>query len=336
MASAGVSEALLLEQSWAPVCLGGLQLLAKSCFKDTAYRLLLSDMQFVWEEEVNTAAIQERAQELNRRLRAPVSAFFTHLCKVACPRLTGCGEDEDSADSAEFSSLQCSQDRLDIRLKSELAGVPFYWEFRCTPASVAVVCSHFVRPLLAVSMVLQRQVGELGTLLARKDTEIQDYKESGAELSRARLKTEVFDEQSYRETFITQVLPQVCAAQDGLGFDADLQELYTAVTAQSSSRKRKRSDSHDPGERGPDRSPKNHSVPESQPLGESLRCSAAPGVDLGAALGPKESSSARPEPGTRQVEFESIQSQQTAPPSTAPSDRPSSRPRKKKAVGLFR
>ncbi|KAG9335566.1 hypothetical protein JZ751_004470 [Albula glossodonta] len=209
MASVGVSEALLLEQSWAPVCLGGLQLLAKSCFKDTAYRLLLSDMQFVWEEEMNTAAIQERAQvnqsgqELNRRLRAPVSAFFTHLCEVACPRLAG-------ADSAEFSSLQCSQDRLDIRLKSELAGVPFYWEFRCTPASVAVVCSHFVRPLLAVSMVLQRQVGELGTLLARKDTEIQDYKESGAELSRARLKTEVFDEQSYRETFITQAWCDCC------------------------------------------------------------------------------------------------------------------------------
>lgn len=62
MASVGVSEDLLLEQSWVPVCLGGVQLLAKSWFADTAYRLLLSDLQCVWEEEMDAAAIQDRAQ----------------------------------------------------------------------------------------------------------------------------------------------------------------------------------------------------------------------------------------------------------------------------------
>ncbi|XP_061082348.1 non-homologous end-joining factor 1 isoform X3 [Conger conger] len=236
MVSVGVSEDLLREQSWVPVCLGGVQLLAKSWFADTAYRLLLSDLQCVWEEEMDAAAIQDRAQDLNKRLRAPVSAFFSHLCTVACPRLTGGGggELEENVDPAEFSLLR-SHDCLEVRLKSELAGVPFYWEFRCTPAAVTVVCRHFVQPLLAVSRVLQRQVGELGALLSRKDAEIQDYKENGAELSRARLKTEVFEEQSYREGFIAQEQSSVVlwvrqrAAQLGQNLDPG-QQRFPSMT----------------------------------------------------------------------------------------------------------
>ncbi|XP_061082342.1 non-homologous end-joining factor 1 isoform X2 [Conger conger] len=325
MVSVGVSEDLLREQSWVPVCLGGVQLLAKSWFADTAYRLLLSDLQCVWEEEMDAAAIQDRAQDLNKRLRAPVSAFFSHLCTVACPRLTGGGggELEENVDPAEFSLLR-SHDCLEVRLKSELAGVPFYWEFRCTPAAVTVVCRHFVQPLLAVSRVLQRQVGELGALLSRKDAEIQDYKENGAELSRARLKTEVFEEQSYREGFIAQALPQVCAARDELAFDTELQELYTAVTAHRSGRKRKSSDSRAPG----DPLPKRQSPPEAPSR------STVPGAELGSAVGQAESRSAGPEPGPGSAEVP--QHDQTAPLNQAPSDRPVSRPRKKKALGLFR
>lgn len=96
------------------------------------------------------------------------------------------------------------------------------------------VCSQLVRPLLLMSRLLQRQVGQLGALLARKDTELQDYRDNGAVLSRGRLyvqrnkntlikhnihtcssrwcvcfaerlQTELFEEQSYRENFLTQV-----------------------------------------------------------------------------------------------------------------------------------
>lgn len=46
------------------------------------------------------------------------------------------------------------------------------------------MCAHLVRPLLAMSHLLQRQTEQLGNLLARKDAEILDYKENGATLSR--------------------------------------------------------------------------------------------------------------------------------------------------------
>lgn len=46
------------------------------------------------------------------------------------------------------------------------------------------VCAQLVRPLLAMSHLLQRQVKQLGGLLVRKDAEIQDFRENGATLSR--------------------------------------------------------------------------------------------------------------------------------------------------------
>lgn len=45
-------------------------------------------------------------------------------------------------------------------------------------------CAQLVRPLLAMSHLLQRQAMQLEDLLVRKDAEIQDYKENGASLSR--------------------------------------------------------------------------------------------------------------------------------------------------------
>lgn len=39
-------------------------------------------------------------------------------------------------------------------------------------------------PLLSMTQVLHRHVGELTALLLKKDAEIQDYKENGAVLSR--------------------------------------------------------------------------------------------------------------------------------------------------------
>lgn len=46
------------------------------------------------------------------------------------------------------------------------------------------MCRHLVRPLIGMSLALQHQVQELTSLLLRKDAEIEDYRESGATLSR--------------------------------------------------------------------------------------------------------------------------------------------------------
>lgn len=320
MEGGGASGKALLERPWLPVSISGCRLLAKSWFGGEEYRLLLTDLQCVWEERMESAAIQSRAQELNKRLRAPVEAFFSHLREVVQPFLTGNGGLGDGRD-AQMSLTRQEDGNINMRVKSELAGLPFYWEFHCTPAPVSVVCVQLVRPLLLMSQLLQRQVEELGGLLVRKDAEIQDYRENGATLSRERLQTEVFVEQTYREDFITKALPQVCS-EDSLRFDGDLQQLYTAVLTHGKTRKRKVSET-----RSADEDRAVHLPPS---LGDG---------DAGGEDGEQSRNRQEDTAGAKMVDRPAEQQQQSRPRPTGanPTERPSSsRPKKKKAVGLFR
>lgn len=76
-------------------------------------------------------------KELNRRLRASVEAFFSHLCEVVQPCLSGGGL---TGDKAQIFLTRQDNGNISVRLKSELAELPFYWEFHCSPAPVALVC----------------------------------------------------------------------------------------------------------------------------------------------------------------------------------------------------
>ncbi|KAF7207166.1 non-homologous end-joining factor 1 [Nothobranchius furzeri] len=237
-ASADPADDVLLKRPWLSVNISSCQLLSKTWFGETSYRVLLTDMHCVWEERMDAASIHSRAQELNPRLRASVGAFFSHLCEVAEPCLSG----RAGAAGCEVQVFLNRKDdeNIHVKLKSELAGLPFHWEFICSPAPVALVCVQLVRPLLVMSRLLQQQVEQLGGLLARKDAEIQDYRENGATLSRERLQTDVFESQTYRESFMSQTLPLLWSERsDALGFDSDLQQLYATVVAHRSSRKRK-------------------------------------------------------------------------------------------------
>ncbi|XP_068575435.1 non-homologous end-joining factor 1 [Cebidichthys violaceus] len=297
----GAPAEVLLQHPWLPVSISGVQLLTKSWFGETSYHILLTDVDCVWEERMDSAAIQKRAQELNRRLRAEAKAFFSHLCEVVQPCLTG--RDGRPGGEAQISLRRQEDGNISIKLKSELAELPFYWEFHCTPAPVTVVCGQLVRPLLEMSRLLQRQVEQLGGLLGRKDAEIQDYRENGAVLSRERLQTDVFEEKTYREDFMSKAPPLLRSEQtDVLGFDDDLQHLYAAVVARNA-RKRKPSE-------------------EQQPAAASSAggtVSSEPGEDAAAA-----------KMADRPAE------QQSLPVRSNPAERASSKPKKKKGVGLFR
>ncbi|XP_056287179.1 non-homologous end-joining factor 1 [Pseudoliparis swirei] len=304
----------LLQRPWLPVSIGGCRLLAKSCFGEAAYRLLLTDGSCVWEERMDSAAIQRRAQELNRRLRAKVEAFFSHLCEVAQPCLTG---SDGQADGETQISLTRQEDgNIAIKLKSELVGLPFYWEFHCTPAPVTVACAQLVRPLLAMSHLLQWQVEQLGSLLGRKDAEIQDYRENGAVLSRERLQTDVFVEKTYREDFMTKALPLLPADRSGpLGLDADLRRLYAVVVAHDNARKRSS---------------------DQRPAEEEEEADAAAssgGADPGAG-GPGDAAAAA-KMANRPAEQQVGPTEEKPRPVSRTAERASSKPKKKK-VGLFR
>ncbi|XP_014439717.1 non-homologous end-joining factor 1 isoform X3 [Tupaia chinensis] len=144
----------LLVQPWAWLQVAENTLLAKAYVTKQGYALLVSDLQKVWHEQVDTSVVSQRAK----------------------------------------------------------------------------VSQHLIRPLMGMSLALQCQVRELAALLRMKDLEIQDYQESGAVLSRDRLKTVPFEEHSFLEQFMAEKLPEACSIADGKPFIMNLQSLYMAVT----------------------------------------------------------------------------------------------------------
>ncbi|NWQ62370.1 NHEJ1 factor, partial [Neopipo cinnamomea] len=192
-------ESSLLTQPWASVRFGESDFLVKVCFRNTGYILLISDLSSVWYESADAEAVGQRSKELNKRLTVHVSSFLKHLCNLMCPLLAG------QQDSATTFSCNRSASGLILHVKSELSGLPFYWDFHCCPAPLEMVSRHLVRPLIRMNVALQYQVQELISLLLQKDAEIEDYRESGATLSRDRLWTEPFQEETFQQNFMAKV-----------------------------------------------------------------------------------------------------------------------------------
>ncbi|XP_045054203.2 non-homologous end-joining factor 1 isoform X2 [Desmodus rotundus] len=248
----------LLMQPWARLQLAENSLLAKAYITKQGYALLVSDLQEVWHEQVDASVVSQRAKELNKRLTAPPEAFLSHLDDLLRPLL----KDIDHPGKATFS---CD---------------------RVAGALILRVSQHLIRPLMGMSLALQCQARELAALLRMKDLEIQDYQESGATLSRDRLKTEPFEETSFLEQFMVEKLPEACSVGDGRPFVTNLQTLYTAVTRQEVQVRQKHEDTGDPQTSGsasphgtdgqllskledPVSSEPSHLVPEKGPTGTS-------------------------------------------------------------------
>ncbi|NXI43320.1 NHEJ1 factor, partial [Galbula dea] len=191
-------ENSLLTQPWASVCFNESAFIAKACFRDTGYILLISDLHSVWYESADTEAVAQRSKDLNKRLTVHVSSLLHHLCNLMCPLLAG------QPDATTSFSCHLAAGGLSLHVKSELSGLPFYWDFHCCSAPVEMVSRHLVRPLIWMSLVLRYQVQGLTSLLLRKDAEIEDYRESGATLSRDRLWTEPFQEETFQQNIMAE------------------------------------------------------------------------------------------------------------------------------------
>ncbi|XP_016052310.1 PREDICTED: non-homologous end-joining factor 1 isoform X2 [Miniopterus natalensis] len=208
----------LLMQPWAWLQLAENSLLVKAYVTKQGYALLVSDLHEVWHEQVDASVVSQRGKELNKRLTAPPEAFLCHLDDLLRPLL----KDIVCPGKATFS---CD---------------------RVAEALILRVSQHLIRPLMGMSLALQCQVRELATLLCMKDLEIQDYQESGATLSRDRLKTEPFEENSFLEQFMVEKLPEACSVGDGKPFVRSLQNLYMAVTKQEVQVRQKHQNAGDP------------------------------------------------------------------------------------------
>ncbi|XP_010566404.1 PREDICTED: non-homologous end-joining factor 1 [Haliaeetus leucocephalus] len=294
-------ESSLLTKPWASVCFGESAFLAKVCFRDTGYILLISDLSSVWYESADAEAVGQRSKELNKRLTVHVSSFLHHLCDLMSPLMAG------QLDTTTSFSCHHTAGGLSLHVKSMLSGLPFYWKFHCCPAPVEMVSRHLVRPLIRMSLALQYQVQKLTFLLLQKDAEIEDYRENGATLSRDRLQTEPFQEAVFQQNFMAESLPQICGVAEGQAFASALQQLYTAVTQQEAKQSRKR-----------------------QHSGEELQDTEGPT--------PAAETTGHPHPPPPSQEDETASSSEGTTPASSPAQKlrlPVAKAKPKKAKGLF-
>uniref|UniRef100_A0A8V5G1K9 Non-homologous end-joining factor 1 n=1 Tax=Melopsittacus undulatus TaxID=13146 RepID=A0A8V5G1K9_MELUD len=68
-------ESSLLTQPWASVCLGESTFLAKVCFRDTGYILLISDLSSVWYESADAEAVGQRSKVSVWKVQEPPFLF---------------------------------------------------------------------------------------------------------------------------------------------------------------------------------------------------------------------------------------------------------------------
>uniref|UniRef100_G3UTY7 Non-homologous end-joining factor 1 n=1 Tax=Meleagris gallopavo TaxID=9103 RepID=G3UTY7_MELGA len=65
-------ESRLLTQPWASVCFDESTFIAKACFGDTGYMLLISDLSGVWYESADTEAVGQRSKVSVWRVHGPL------------------------------------------------------------------------------------------------------------------------------------------------------------------------------------------------------------------------------------------------------------------------
>lgn len=64
-------ESSLLTQPWASVCFGESAFVAKACFRDTGYILLISDLSSVWYESADVEVVGQRSKVSVCKVQGP-------------------------------------------------------------------------------------------------------------------------------------------------------------------------------------------------------------------------------------------------------------------------
>jgi non-homologous end-joining factor 1 len=143
--------------------------------KEAGYRLLLWDAGAMWAESMDRGEVMDRMAALNCNLEAPSSLVLSHLSSIL------------TSPPTTFSEATPTVGGRTLLVSGSMSGLPFEWQFQFTRAPESLVEGELVGPLLAVLAELCRQRQALTGLLRRKDEEIQDYRASGATLSRREL-----------------------------------------------------------------------------------------------------------------------------------------------------
>ncbi|KAJ8307009.1 hypothetical protein KUTeg_015093 [Tegillarca granosa] len=180
---------------WQPITIDGESYLIKTKFTQDSYEILVTDLTNFWYEELDEKNLKKRVQKLNPSIEASVSRILDQI--------RNCLESPDNAEtnlSIGFKAeTDTEEDKMMLKLNSQLAGMPFTWHFIGKPAEKEMTSQHLIIPLMAMVGELMRRQGELVKVLETKDREIEDYKSQGVKTSRNNENNDDVDDGSLEE-----------------------------------------------------------------------------------------------------------------------------------------
>ncbi|XP_045209832.1 non-homologous end-joining factor 1-like [Mercenaria mercenaria] len=212
---------------WQPIRVDGSTYLLKYMFTTDSYKVLLTDLANFWHEELADQALQKRIKKLNPGIEAPVTRILDQIKGV----LDKTQDDPNTSIKLSFKREADSEERkVMLVLHSELAGMPFIWNFQCRPADKSMGSEHLILPLMAMVGELTRRQQELFKIIQGKDKQIEDYKSQGAKCTRKHIETPAFVETAFEMNMMTsKAFEQQIKGIELKTFDVKTQDLYRQI-----------------------------------------------------------------------------------------------------------
>lgn len=151
------------------------------------YVIYLTDMASLWCQQQTAAEIMKRCQDLNPLIESTSKGLIRQLRAMLA-------NNPESHNLHVDSNNQTAILKIESRLESN---IPFIWQFDLSLEKADQFRSFVIRPLLAMLSEAASIEDELCNIIRSKDKQIDDYKASGASVSRRHLETKEFNAEAF-------------------------------------------------------------------------------------------------------------------------------------------
>ncbi|OWF35318.1 non-homologous end-joining factor 1-like [Mizuhopecten yessoensis] len=210
---------------WQPIEVDGIKYLIKFRFTEDSYEILITDLVHFWYEELEDMALRKRIQKLNPSIEASLTRILDQIrSSIECP------ERETTLSVGFKSSSDDDQEKIMLKITSQLAGMPFAWNFIASVADGEMVSENLIIPLMGMVSELARRQKELVKVIENKDKEIDDYKTQGVKTSRKHIETKRFVETAFEnEMLMAKTFESSVKALGSTAFEEAGQDLYRQI-----------------------------------------------------------------------------------------------------------
>lgn len=216
----GERQEELVQVPWHFLNLGGRSLAVKYFASANAYDILISDLIFMWREQLNGEDVVIRNNKMNPDIETSPKIILNHLkqllTKSECTKL--------------LTVFCCNEDELKLKSQSNLSSLTFNWEFHLTSVTSYMFAEQLTKPFITIAAELFRRCRQMAQILKNKDAQIEDYKAEGITLQRRHKDDQPFDEMQFTSNMVkSQEFANMVHEPEETAFNEDIKKLYMEI-----------------------------------------------------------------------------------------------------------